>query len=66
MLPYVNDLGEMSVDMGVIRANRPEAGRRPAWAARRLHYWEPINDVYGGSMSTVVKQEGFDPTFSIS
>jgi phosphoglucomutase len=60
MLPYVNDLRNV-VDMGVIRATGQKLGVDPLGGAS-VHYWEPINDVYGIDVDVVNKK--VDPTFS--
>ena len=60
MLPYVNDLRNV-IDMGVIRAAGQKLGVDPLGGAS-VHYWEPINDVYGIDVDVVNKK--VDPTFS--
>ena len=45
ILPYVNDLRNV-VDMDAIRAAGLKLGVDPLGGAA-LHYWEPINEVYG-------------------
>jgi phosphoglucomutase len=60
VLPYVNDLRNV-VDMDVIRAAGLRLAVDPLGGAA-VHYWEPINDIYGLSI-TVVNPE-VDPTFS--
>ncbi len=60
VLPYVNDLRNV-VDMDVIRTAGLRLAVDPLGGAA-VHYWEPINDIYGLSI-TVVNPE-VDPTFS--
>jgi phosphoglucomutase len=60
VLPYVDDLRNV-VDMDVIRAAGLRLAVDPLGGAA-VHYWAPINDIYGLSI-TVVNPE-VDPTFS--
>ena len=60
MLPYVNDLSNV-VDMDAIRAARLTLGVDPLGGAA-VHYWEPINTIYGLEIAVVNSQ--VDPTFS--
>ena len=58
MLPYVNDLSNV-VDMDAIRAARLTLGVDPLGGAA-VHYWEPINTIYGLEIAVVNSQ--VDPT----
>jgi phosphoglucomutase len=60
MLPYVNDLRNV-VDMDAIRAAGLKLAVDPLGGAA-VHYWEPINEVYGLDIAVVNPQ--VDPTFS--
>jgi phosphoglucomutase len=60
MLPYVNDLRNV-VDMDAIRAARLTLAVDPLGGAA-LHYWEPINSIYGLDIAVVNSE--VDPTFS--
>jgi phosphoglucomutase len=60
MLPYVNDLRNV-VDMDAIRAARLTLAVDPLGGAA-LHYWEPINSIYGLNIAVVNAE--VDPTFS--
>ena len=60
VLPYVNDLRNV-VDMDAIRAAGLKLGVDPLGGAA-LHYWEPINEVYGLNINVVNPK--LDPTFS--
>ena len=44
--PYVDDLRNV-IDMDAIRGRRRSSSASIRSAARRVHYWEPIADVYG-------------------
>ncbi len=59
-LPYVNDLRN-AIDMEVIRGAKLKLGVDPLGGAA-VHYWEPINQVYG--LSVEVVNPAVDPTFS--
>jgi phosphoglucomutase len=59
-LPYVKDLGDV-VDMEAIRAAGLSLGVDPLGGAA-VHYWEPINHVYGLDIDIV--NPIVDPTFS--
>jgi phosphoglucomutase len=59
-LPYVKDLGSV-VDLEVIRAAGLSLGVDPLGGAA-VHYWEPINHVYGLDIDIV--NPIVDPTFS--
>ncbi|MFI4941675.1 MAG: phosphoglucomutase (alpha-D-glucose-1,6-bisphosphate-dependent) [Burkholderiales bacterium] len=58
--PYVNDLGNV-VDMEVIRSARLALAVDPLGGAA-VHYWEPIDAVYGLDIRVVNPK--VDPTFS--
>ncbi len=58
-LPYVNDLRNV-VDMDAIRSAGLVLGVDPLGGAA-VHYWEPINEVYGLNIHVVNPQ--VDPTF---
>jgi len=60
VLPYVNDLRNV-VDMDVIRAAGLRLAVDPLGGAA-VHYWEPINSVYG--LNIAVVNTAIDPTFS--
>ncbi len=60
VLPYVNDLKNV-IDMEAIRAAGLKLGVDPLGGAA-LHYWEPINEVYGLNIDVVNPK--LDPTFS--
>lgn len=60
MLPYVNDLRNV-VDMDAIRAAQLTLAVDPLGGAA-VHYWEPINSIYGLDIAVVNSQ--IDPTFS--
>jgi phosphoglucomutase len=60
ILPYVNDLRNV-VDMDVIRAAGNKLGVDPLGGAA-VHYWRPINEVYGLHIQVV--NPTVDPTFS--
>jgi phosphoglucomutase len=59
-LPYVNDLPNV-VDMDAIRAAGLKLAVDPLGGAA-VHYWEPINKIYGLDIAIVNPQ--VDPTFS--
>jgi phosphoglucomutase len=58
--PYVDDLRNV-VDMDVIRAAGLRLAVDPLGGAA-VHYWEPINSVYG--LNIAVVNTAIDPTFS--
>ncbi|MGA6988306.1 MAG: phosphoglucomutase (alpha-D-glucose-1,6-bisphosphate-dependent) [Terriglobales bacterium] len=60
ILPYVRDLKNV-VDMDAIRGAHLKLGVDPQGGAS-LHYWEPINSIYG--LDIVVTNPIIDPTFS--
>jgi phosphoglucomutase len=60
VLPYVRDLRNV-VDMDIIRDARLKLAVDPLGGAA-LHYWEPINHLYGLDVSVV--NPALDPTFS--
>lgn len=60
VLPYVRDLRDV-VDMEAIRAAGLELAVDPLGGAA-VHYWEPINAIYG--LDIVVVNPTVDPTFS--
>jgi len=60
VLPYVRDLRNV-VDMDAIRDARLALAVDPLGGAA-VHYWEPINAVYG--LSVTVVNDRVDPTFS--
>jgi len=60
ILPYVNDLQNV-IDMAAIRTSGLKLAVDPLGGAA-LPYWEPINTVYGLSISVVNSK--LDPTFS--
>jgi len=60
VLPYVNDLRNV-IDMDAIRSAGLKLGVDPLGGAA-LHYWEPINEVYGLNIHVVNPR--LDPTFS--
>ncbi len=59
VLPYVNDLRNV-VDMDVIRSAGLKLGVDPLGGAA-VHYWEPINEIYGLHIHVVNPE--VDPTF---
>jgi len=60
ILPYVNDLRHV-VDMDMIRAAGLKLAVDPLGGAA-VHYWEPINAIYG--LDIAVVNPRVDPTFS--
>ena len=58
--PYVKDLKNV-IDMEAIRAAGLKLGVDPLGGAA-LHYWEPINEIYGLNIDVVNPR--LDPTFS--
>jgi phosphoglucomutase len=60
VLPYVNDLRNV-IDMDAIRGARLKLGVDPLGGAS-VHYWGPINEVYGLHVEVVNPE--VDPTFS--
>ena len=60
VLPYVNDLRNV-IDMDAIRAAGLKLGVDPLGGAA-LHYWGPINEIYGLNIEVVNTK--IDPTFS--
>ena len=60
VLPYVNDLSNV-VDMDAIRGVGLKLAVDPLGGAA-VHYWEPINRIYGLDITVVNPQ--VDPTFS--
>ena len=60
VLPYVNDLRNV-IDMDAIRAAGLKLGVDPLGGAA-VHYWEPINEIYG--LNIAVVNPKVDPTFS--
>jgi phosphoglucomutase len=60
VLPYVNDLRNV-VDMDAIRVARLPLAVDPLGGAA-VHYWEPINKIYG--LDIAVVNPRVDPTFS--
>ncbi len=60
VLPYVNDLRNV-VDLDAIRSAGLKLGVDPLGGAA-VHYWEPINEIYG--LSVHVVNPKVDPTFS--
>jgi phosphoglucomutase len=60
VLPYVNDLGNV-IDMDAIRAAGLKLSVDPLGGAA-LHYWKPINEIYGLNIEVVNPR--LDPTFS--
>jgi phosphoglucomutase len=60
ILPYVRDLAEV-VDLDAIRGARINLAVDPLGGAA-LHYWDPINSLYGLDIHIVNRQ--LDPTFS--
>lgn len=60
VLPYVNDLRNV-IDMESIRAAGLKLGVDPLGGAA-VHYWEPINEIYGLNIDVVNPQ--VDATFS--
>ncbi len=60
VIPYVNDLRHV-IDMDAIRAAGLKLGVDPLGGAA-VHYWEPINSVYG--LDITVVNPKVDPAFS--
>lgn len=60
IMPYVNDL-RLVIDMDCIRDARLKIGVDPLGGAA-VHYWDPINSVYGLNFEVVNTK--VDPTFS--
>ncbi len=60
ILPYVNDLRNV-IDMEAIRGARLKLGVDPLGGSA-VHYWQPINEVYGLNIEVVNPK--VDPTFS--
>jgi phosphoglucomutase len=60
VLPYVQDLRNV-IDMDAIRAAGLKLGVDPLGGAS-VHYWGPINEIYG--LSVEVVNPKLDPTFS--
>ena len=60
VLPYVHDL-QSAIDMDAIRAAGLVLGVDPLGGSS-IHYWEPINAVYG--LDITVTNPRVDPTFS--
>lgn len=60
MTPYVEDLSHV-IDMGAIRAAQLKLAVDPLGGAA-VHYWEPINRIYGLEIEVVNGR--VDPTFS--
>ncbi len=60
VLPYVNDLRNV-IDMETIRTAGLKLGGRTRWGCG-VHYWGPINEIYGLNIEVVNPQ--VDPTFS--
>ena len=60
VLPYVEDLRNV-IDMDAIRAAGLKLGVDPLGGAS-VHYWEPINEIYGLDIDVVNPK--VDPTFS--
>jgi phosphoglucomutase len=60
VLPYVNDLRNV-IDMEAIRTAGLKLGVDPLGGAA-LHYWKPINEIYGLNIDVVNPR--LDPTFS--
>ena len=60
VLPYVDDLRNV-IDMDAIRAAGLKLGVDPLGGAA-VHYWEPINAIYG--LDITVVNPTVDPTFS--
>jgi phosphoglucomutase len=60
VLPYVGDLRNV-IDMDAIRAAELKLGVDPLGGAA-VHYWEPINEIYGLNIHVVNPK--VDPTFS--
>ncbi|HLN30378.1 MAG TPA: alpha-D-glucose phosphate-specific phosphoglucomutase, partial [Gemmataceae bacterium] len=60
VLPYVKDLGSV-IDMDAIRKSSIKLGVDPLGGAA-IHYWEPINAIYG--LDITVVNNKVDPTFS--
>jgi phosphoglucomutase len=60
LMPYVEDLRQV-IDMDAIRAARLKLAVDPLGGAA-VHYWEPINRVYGLDIEVV--NTAVDPTFS--
>src|SRR5260370_20438769 len=62
VLPYVNDLRNV-IDMDAIRGAGLKLGVDPLGGAA-VHYWGPINEIYGLKIEVVNPQ--CDPTFSFT
>jgi phosphoglucomutase len=60
VLPYVRDLKNIA-DMDAIRSAKLKLGVDPLGGSS-LHYWDPINSIYG--LDVVVVNPVIDPTFS--
>jgi phosphoglucomutase len=60
VLPYVNDLRNV-IDLDAVRAAGLKLGVDPLGGAA-VHYWDPINEVYGLNIHVVNPR--VDPTFS--
>lgn len=60
VIPYVKDLRNV-VDMDAIRSAGHKLGVDPLGGAA-VHYWDPINDIYGLNIEVVNTK--VDPTFS--
>jgi phosphoglucomutase len=60
VLPYVNDLRNI-IDMDAIRSAGLKLGVDPLGGAA-VHYWEPINEIYGLDIEVV--NPTVDPTFA--
>jgi phosphoglucomutase len=60
VLPYVNDLRNV-IDVDAIRGAKLKLGVDPLGGAA-VHYWGPINEVYG--LNVEVVNPAVDPTFS--
>jgi phosphoglucomutase len=60
ILPYVNDLRNV-IDMDAVRSAGLKLAVDPLGGAA-VHYWEPINEIYGLNIKVV--NPNVDPTFS--
>jgi phosphoglucomutase len=60
VMPYVNDLASV-LDMAAIKGAKLKLGVDPLGGAA-VHYWGPINEVYG--LDITVVNDVVDPTFS--